>query len=207
MRSRIAILIAAAGLSLGGCAYNGLGMGVGYGDPYGYGYGSPYGGYGYDPYYGYGYGSGIGYGYGYGSPYGSYYGSPYWGWNNGYYYPGTGIYVYDSSRNRRVMTDAERQYWKDKFARYRSGTTTTTATTTQVVPQENWSGFKRRSNSVSIDRQSRRDARMQVLQTQRSERIQQRSERSSERSQARSERIQSRIERIQARRSEKANEQ
>lgn len=200
MRARIAILIAAAGLSLGGCAYNGFGLGVGYGnDLYGYGYG-PYGGYGYDPYYGYGYGSGIGYGFGYGSPYGSYYGSPYWGWNNGFYYPGTGIYVYDPNRRRRVMTDAERQYWKDKFARYRAGTSSTA--TTRVVPQENWSGFKR-SRSVSVDRQARRDARMQVLQTQRSERVQQRSERS----QARSERIQSRIDRIQARRSEKANEQ
>ena len=62
MRARLAILIAAAGLSVGGCAYNGLGVGLGYGDPYGYGYG-PYSGYGaYDPYFDYTYGR-PGYGY------------------------------------------------------------------------------------------------------------------------------------------------
>jgi hypothetical protein len=131
MRARIAGLILAASVTLGGCAYGGLGLG--YGDGYGYGY---------DPYYGYGYGSP--YGYGYGSPYGyygGYYGSPY-GWYNGYYYPGTGYYVYDSDRHRRVMTDAERQHWREVFSRL-SGKSGTTATTTRVVQRENWSGFNR----------------------------------------------------------------
>ena len=117
MRARLATLIlVAAGTSLGGCAYGGLGglsVGTGYGSPYGYGYGSQYGSpYGYGGYgspYGYGgYGSPYGYG-GYGSPYG--YGgyggySPYYGWHDGYYYPGTGYYVYDRDRRRRQMTEA-----------------------------------------------------------------------------------------------------
>ncbi len=47
MRARLATLILAAGVSLSGCAYGGLGglsVGTSYGSPYGaYGYGSPYG--------------------------------------------------------------------------------------------------------------------------------------------------------------------
>jgi hypothetical protein len=205
MRARVASLILAAGLALGGCAYggfgNGLGVGVSYGDPYGYG---GYGGYN-DPYYGYGYGSG--YGYGYGSPYyGGYYGSPYWGWNNGFYYPGTGYYVYDRDRRRRVLTDAERAYWKEKLARFRTGATSTASAKT-VVPRENWSGFSRRSSARTVERQVTRDARVQARQQQRTERVQQRSQTRSDRSQARSERVQSRIDRIQSRRSSKTDEQ
>src|SRR4029079_7896538 len=105
MRIPYISLLAAGALSLGCCAYKGLGLALVYGDPYysGYGYGSSsyYGGYGYgSPYYG-GYGRsglsiGIGYGSGYyGSPYyGGYgYGMPYYGWYDNYYYPGTGYYV------------------------------------------------------------------------------------------------------------------
>ncbi|HEY6661496.1 MAG TPA: hypothetical protein VIZ66_01100 [Sphingomicrobium sp.] len=172
---RLAALALTSGLVLGGCAY-------GFGDPYGsyggigvgygnYGYGSPYGGYGYgSPYGGYGYGYPGGYGYGYGNPYGGYgdylgYGSggyPY-GWYNGYYYPGSGYYVYDRTHHRRQITDAERQYWRDKFSRYRTGSTSGTVTTSSIAPRENWSGFKRvrtrtvdTTNSSSSSRGSER---------------------------------------------------
>ena len=52
MRIPYISLVAAGALALGGCAYDGLGLGLGYGSPYygsGYGYGSPYygGSYGY----------------------------------------------------------------------------------------------------------------------------------------------------------------
>jgi len=138
MRARIAGLILAAGVTLGGCTYGGLGVGAGYGDPYGYG------AYGYgSPYYGYGYGSPYGY---YGG-YGGYYGSPF-GWYDGFYYPGTGYYVYDRDRNRRVMTDAEKRHWREVFSRL-SGRSGTTATTTRVVQRENWSGFNRPSRTES----------------------------------------------------------
>jgi hypothetical protein len=158
---RLAALALTSGLVLGGCAY-GLGnpygshggVSVGYG-----GYGSPYGGYGYGSQYGgYGYGSPYG-GYGYGSPYGGYgygYGGYPYGWNDGWYYPGSGYYVYDRDRRRRQITDAERQYWREKFNRIRSGTTTTSGTkvtTSSIAPRENWSGF-RRDRTRSTDRTS-----------------------------------------------------
>jgi len=148
---RLAALALTSGLALGGCAY-GFGdpygsygsLGVGYGNygygNYGYGYGGyPYGGYGYGGYpYG-GYGNDIGYGYG---------GYPY-GWYDGWYYPGSGYYVYDRDRHHRQITDAERQYWRDKFHHSGSTTTTATATPTAVAPRENWSGFNRiRTRSV-----------------------------------------------------------
>src|SRR5215213_1077074 len=145
---RLAAVALIGGITLGGCAY-------GFGDPYvlyggiGVGYGdSGYGNYGYgDPYGGYGYGYGYPYG-GYGSYAG--YGSPYYGWYNDWYYPGSGYYVYDRDRHRRQITDAERQYWRDKFDRIRTGATTgTTATASSITPRENWSGFKRvRTRSV-----------------------------------------------------------
>jgi len=145
MRIPYISLVAVGALALGGCAYDGLGMG--YGDPYygGYGYGSPYG-------YGYGYGGpsisvGIGTGYGgyYGSPYyGGYgYGSPYYGWYDNYYYPGTGYYVYDSYRRPFAMTTTQRQYWSTRSPALRTNTTTTT----RVRP--NWSGFDRHSMSTT----------------------------------------------------------
>ncbi|HET9810597.1 MAG TPA: hypothetical protein VFP53_02735 [Sphingomicrobium sp.] len=152
MRARFATLIvAAAGLGLGGCAYGGLGgyggyggVSVGYGD---YGYG----GYGYgSPYYGYGYSR---YGYNpYG--YGGYYGSPYYGWYNGYYYPGSGYYVYDRHHNRRQLTDAERKYWTDRLRQVvqRDGNSATSRT-------ENWSGF------THPDRTTRSDTRVRTRAT------------------------------------------
>jgi len=154
-------LVAAAGVAVSGCAYDGFGLGAGYGSPYGYGY-SPYGSYGsygsyggYSPYYGSGYGYGYGSydpyygGYGYGSPYG--YGSGYGGlgygygsgWYGGYFYPGTGYYVYDRKHHRRQMTDAERAYWKQRVAsgvadqiRRHRGESVTTRTTTPITTQQ-----------------------------------------------------------------------
>jgi hypothetical protein len=155
MRARLAILIAAAGLSVGGCAYNGLGVGLGYGDPYGYGYG-PYSGYGaYDPYFDYTYGRP---GYGYSMPY---------GWYGGYYYPGTGYYVYDQYRNPFYWTDIQRRHWESQphhsswtranwsaFAQHRSGAATTTTTsslrTRQIMSEPTTSrSFTTRSSSRS----------------------------------------------------------
>lgn len=162
MRARFALLTLAAGLSLSGCAYGGLGLGVGYGDPYGYG---AYGGY--DPYYGYGdYGSyGTYGGYGYGSPYyGGYYGSPF-GWYNNYYYPGTGYYVYDTYRRPHLWSDAQRRYWSQRIQRSR-----TTGTTTTVVTRPDWSGFSHRSEAASSDWQSARQQRIQAWQQRQSER-------------------------------------
>ena len=137
MRIPYISVLAAGALALGGCAYGGLGGGLGYGDPYysGYGYGSPY--------YGSGYGRsgvsvsiGTGYGgYGYGSPYyGGYgYNSPF-GWYNNYYYPGTGYYVYDRYRRPYSMTTTQRNYWASRSPALR-----TSGTRTAV--RENWSGF------------------------------------------------------------------
>jgi len=130
MRIPFITLIAGSALALGGCAYGGLGLGMGYGDPYysGYGYGSPYdyggGCYGcYD-----GYGSPYGYGgYGYGAPY---------GWYDNYYYPGTGYYVYDSYSQPHLMTSTQKTYWAKRQPTVTSSTTTTTT-------RPNWSGFNR----------------------------------------------------------------
>ena len=149
MRMRIStLMLAGSALALGGCAYGGLGVGLGYGSGYGgygsYGYGSPYYGYGYgSPYYG---------GY-YGSSYG--YGSPYYGWYDNYYYPGTGYYVYDSYRRPRVMTTSQRTYWST-----RSPALTTTSTKTTVRP--NWTAFNNRQQARTdrrVERQSVRDQR------------------------------------------------
>ena len=182
MRARLALLVAAAGLSLSGCAYGDLGIGAGYGDPYGYGYG-PYGGYG--TYAGYGYGSPY-FGYGYGSPYlGGYYGSPY-GWYDNYYYPGTGYYVYDSYRRPSVWTDTQRRYWTQRVQRYRSTSGTTTTAT-----RPDWSGFSRRSDTRSSDWKANREQRVQAWQQRQSARF----EAQSERTQARSDRTQARLER------------
>ena len=179
MRIPYISLLAAGALTLGGCAYDGLGMGLGYGDPYyggygynsAYGYGSPYYGSSYygSPYYGghsgvsigVGYGSGYG-GYGYGSPYyGGYgYGSPYYGgyspfgWYNNYYYPGTGSYVYDTYRQPHVMSTTQRQYWSSRSPAFR---TTTTSTRTNVKP--NWSAFNQRRSANQSAREARAQAR------------------------------------------------
>ena len=106
--------------------------GGGQGDYY---YGSPSVEY---RYHGYGYGDPYGYG-GYGG-----YGGLY-GWYGDYYYPGSGVYVYDRHHHRRQWSDAERQYWRNRFAHAGTGTTTTStgATNVNVAPRENWSGFNR----------------------------------------------------------------
>jgi hypothetical protein len=117
-------LLAAGALTLGGCAYGNYG-GVGFGLGYGGGYGS------------------VGYagGYGYGDPYYGY-GSPYYGWYDDYYYPGTGIYVYDSGRNRHVWNDRQRSYWSSRQQAVSSKTGTRSF-------RDNWSGFNRRSQATS----------------------------------------------------------
>lgn len=156
MRIPFISAIAASALALGGCAYNGLGFGLGYGNGYGtYGYGSPYyGGYG-----GYGYGSPYGY-YGsrYYSPYYGGFGMPYYGWYNGFYYPGSGLYVYDSYRRPFLMTTSQRSYWLSRQP---------TITTTTRTVQPNWSTFERRS-TLRAERQSLRDQRRSERQTTRS---------------------------------------
>lgn len=149
MRIPFISLIAGSALALGGCAYGGLGMGLGYGDPYSsYGYGSPYGSLGY------GYGSPY-YGYGYGSPYGSLgYGSPY-GWYDGFYYPGTGYYVYDAYRQPHVWSSTQRTYWASR----QPTIVTTSGTTRTRTIAPNWSGFTRprtvRTTSVTTTRPTR----------------------------------------------------
>jgi hypothetical protein len=186
MRIPYISLLAAGALSLGGCAYDGLGMG--YGDPYysGYGYGSPYYGYGYGSPYGYGRSGvsisiGSGYSpYGYGGYYGGYggygyggygYGSPYYGWYNNYYYPGTGYYVYDVNRTPYPMTSTQRQYWSSRSPALRTGTTTTTRV------QPNWSGFNRRTATYT-DRQTAREDRQTAREQRRLQREQRRKDNS-----------------------------
>lgn len=149
---RTAAIALVAGLGLGGCAYGpygGLGVGVGYGDPYynnGYGY-SPYGyGAGYSPY---GYGS-----YGSYSPYGYGYGSPYWGWNDGFYYPGTGYYVYDQYRNPYRWTDTQRRYWEGRRQAYNRGD----SGTNRIL--QNWADFQNgpQANTTNAVRQQQIEA-------------------------------------------------
>jgi hypothetical protein len=120
MRIPFISLAAAGALALGGCAYGdygygGVGVGLGYGD-YGYGY-SPYG---------YGYSS-LGYG------------SPYFGWYDDFYYPGTGVYVYDSSRRPHTWNDRQRSYWTSR----RQAATTSGSHRLST----NWSGFNRHAAS------------------------------------------------------------
>jgi len=165
MRIPYISLIAAGALTLGGCAYGDLGYGLGYGDPYyGYGYNNygPYGGYGaYPGYYG---------GFGYGGPYMGYGGYSPFGWYDNYYYPGSGIYVYDSSRRSRVWSDQQRAYW---MARRQAMTNKSGTSQTVVTTSPNWSGFATRSSMSTADRQAAQQARMQA----REERIQAREER------------------------------
>lgn len=207
MRTRIATLLIAAA-ALGGCGYNGVGLGVGYGSGYGgygnvgYGYGNGY----YDPYYSGGYGGGYGSygggygGYGgyagYGGGYGGYgggYGSPYWGWNDGFYYPGSGHYIYDRYRNRQVWTDAQRRYWTQRLQQAQSNRGVTKMPNTRLN-REIWNDFNRPpTGTTTVTNQgvarSPRGVRSQSVTTtrpSRSERVQQREERRVERQSARS---------------------
>ena len=160
MRIPYISLVAASAMALGGCAYDGLGLGMGYGDGYGpygysgYGYGSPY--YGGSYYGGYGspyYGSGLSYGLSYGNYYGGL-GSPY-GWYDDYYYPGTGYYVYDSYRRPHAMTTTQRTYWSSRSPALR------TSSTARTRVQPNWSGFDRRSSTRTERQQAREERRQQ----------------------------------------------
>jgi len=161
MRIPFITTLAGAALALSGCAYGDLGMGLGYGNGY-----SPYGsyGYGYSPYYGSSYGpyASIGYGSGYG------YGSPYYGWYDGFYYPGTGDYVYDTYRQPRIWTDAQRTYWTRRVA--------SVPTTQRTAIQPNWSDFSR-PRTARTDRTTTRVARTQTIESKRAQRELRRSER------------------------------
>jgi hypothetical protein len=170
MRIPYISFLAAGAMALGGCAYDGLGMGLGYGNAYGpygtyggYGYGGPSVSVGYSSYSGgYGYGSPYG-GYGYGSPYYGGLGSPY-GWYDNFYYPGTGYYVYDTYRQPHVMTTTQRQYWTSRSPALRS------TSTTMTTSRPNWSGFDRQTaqtrqtarQTARAERQTTREQRQQV---------------------------------------------
>lgn len=211
---RNAAIALVAGVALSGCAYgpySGLSVGAGYGngyDPYysgygygaqyGYGYGSPYGGYG-SPYGGYGYGSPYG---GYGSPYGYGYGSPYWGWNDGFYYPGTGYYVYDSSRRPYRWSDSQRRYWEQRRTQYvRRHNENTSDTTVATATRPEWGDFSnRRSNgTVRIRSENRGNDRVVVRSN---DQIERQSTRSAERQDRRSARSEARGERRHGRNSD-----
>jgi hypothetical protein len=91
MRTRIALL-AAAGLSLGACAANGVyaggDVGLAYNDAY------------YDPSACWNYGF---------SDFG--FAGPYCGWYDGYFYPGSGIYVYGRDRQPHIWSDPQKSHW------------------------------------------------------------------------------------------------
>ena len=192
MRTRLAILALAAGVSLGGCAYGGLGMGYGSG-----GYG-PYGSYGYDPYYG---GNGISYGIRYGnngygyspygySPYGGY-GMPYYGWNNGYYYPGTGYYVYDSDRRPRVWSDAEKAYWTERLQQSLNSRGITKVPNNSQM-RAVWDDFRRQrttsNDNVFVPSTSSQTVRSQSVSSNRASRVERQNQNRVERSERRAER-------------------
>ena len=130
-RIKLVAVALVAGVSLTGCAYD---M---YGDPYGYGY--PYSGVS----------IGVGYGGGYGGYYGAYGYSPYgygydpFGWYGDYYYPGSGIYVYDSYRNRHMWNDDQRRYWENRRSNGQNRTGSSWS------GRDNWSGWRNRSGSTS----------------------------------------------------------
>ena len=109
--------LAGAALSLGGCMYGGLGVGISdgnYGDGYvNGGYSSRYAGsYGCNPYdpfdnyyacdYGYGF-TNIGFG---------------GGWYDSFYYPGYGHYLFDRRGYRHAMKHHHRRHWARKRAHY-----------------------------------------------------------------------------------------
>lgn len=160
---RLAALALVSGIALGGCAYDMYGAG-GYGGYSPYGYGG-----GYAPYSGVSVGVGYGnYGYGGYNPYysnyggyggyGGYYGGSPFGWYDNFYYPGTGIYVYDSSRRRRVWNDTERRHWTHGNSNWdnRNGGTWTRSS------NPNWSDFNRqRASGITIRGQKYYDERNQ----------------------------------------------
>jgi hypothetical protein len=98
-RLRSILILAAAGLGLSACAYDGYGYG-GFSAGYGGGYCDPYY---YDCY------SGYGGGYAY---------DPWYGWYGDYYYPGIGFYVFDRSGRRHRWNDDHRRYWEGRRGRW-----------------------------------------------------------------------------------------
>jgi hypothetical protein len=113
MRTRIALL-AAAGLSLGACAANGVYAGGDAGLAYNDGL--------YDPAACWNTGF-LNYGFS----------SPYCGWYDGYFYPGSGNYVYDRYRNRHAWTGPQQQHWTTQ-ARGPNGRTVGLGSSGGVVP-------------------------------------------------------------------------
>jgi len=111
MRIPYISMLAAGALALGGCAYGGLGYGVGYGGGYygDYGYGAPY----------------------YGYSYGAY--DPF-GWYGDYYYPGAGIFVFDRSNHRHRWDNDQQRYWTSRRTQWESHSG-------HHWRGENWSGF------------------------------------------------------------------
>jgi hypothetical protein len=138
---RFAVVALTSGMLLSGCAYDT------YGSPYGYGYG-PQGGVSLGVGYGGGYGGYYGgYGYGYPSSYYGGYGYSYggydpFGWYGDSYYPGTGIYVYDSGRNRHVWNNNQQQYWTQRRQQWQSHGGSTGSTSA------NWSGWNRNRDTT-----------------------------------------------------------
>jgi hypothetical protein len=96
MRTKLAVTIAAAALSVSACAADSAHGG---GLAYGYGYDSPYGYSCYPNSYGYGYNS-----------YGSY-GLGDCGWYDGFFYPGFGEFVFDRHHHRHEMTMRQHDYF------------------------------------------------------------------------------------------------
>jgi len=190
---RLSATALAAGITLGGCAYNPYGSGLSVGVGYGSGYGNY--GYGYDPYYDGYYGGYSSYGYGSRYGYGGY--SPYFGWYDGLYYPGTGYYVYDSYRRPHRWTDRQRAYWQQRQQAYRSS-----GTTTRQI-SDNWSDFRRdqrssTSSAVIRQRPVRDQVRAQQV-TRQAYQVQQRAEHKAERSENRQQRQETRRERQESR--------
>jgi hypothetical protein len=102
MHSRIALLLAVAGLSLGAdAAANAQPL------PLGLGYDAPY----YDPAACWDYG------------WAGAYELPYCGWYDGFFYPGSGIYVYDRNRRPHIWSDGQQHYWSGRREQWHNSST------------------------------------------------------------------------------------
>ena len=103
MHTKLAILLAASGLSLGACAYDGGYHGASLGTA---------GWYDADACWNYGWNGWTGWA--------GAYQPGYCGWYGDYFYPGTGVYVYDRSRTRHRWTTAQQHYWAPRVAQART---------------------------------------------------------------------------------------
>jgi hypothetical protein len=133
MRTRFALLLAAAGLSLGACAtdgvYAGGDVGLAYNDPF------------YDP--------AACWNYGWSD---TSWGGPYCGWYDGFFYPGSGIYVYDRNHHAHVWSDGQKDHWSQQReqwhndatvgARSALGMNDGTAISREVAPREMGMGMR-----------------------------------------------------------------